>query len=30
VVNTDLLSLERAAAFVAGAAADQSTLATPP
>ena len=29
VINTDLISLERAAAFVA-AAAEQSTLATPP
>ena len=30
VVNTDLISLEQAAAFVAGAAAGRSTLATPP
>ena len=30
VVNTDLISLERAAAIVAGAAAERSTLATPP
>jgi cytidylate kinase len=30
VVNTDLISLEQAAAFVAGAAGEQSTLTTPP
>ena len=30
VVNTDLISLEQAAAIVAGAAAERSTLATPP
>ena len=30
VVNTDLISLEQAAAFVVGAAAERSTLTTPP
>ena len=30
VVNTDLISLEQAAAIVSGAAAERSTLATPP